>query len=75
MEKRRKISTFQQEDGDSLYDAWERYKLLLKGYPGHKFFAMEVTLIFTNRLKTQTRILLNTSACSSMQNETTAEIR
>jgi hypothetical protein len=36
---------------------------------------MEVTLIFTNSLKTQTRMLLDTSACDSMKNKTTVEIR
>jgi hypothetical protein len=75
MEKRRDIYSFQQEDGESLYDAWERYKLLLKGFPTHKFSAMEITLIFTNGLKTQTRMLLDYSAGVSMQNKIVAEIR
>jgi len=31
--KRKEISNFQQEDKENLKDAWERYKLFLKGCP------------------------------------------
>jgi len=74
MAKRREISGFQQEDGENLYDAWEKYKLLLRGCLGHKLSEMEATLIFTNGLKTQTRILLDAFAGGSMKNKTIAEI-
>jgi hypothetical protein len=43
LENRKEIVGFQQEDGKNLYDAWERYKLLLKRCPGHKFSKMETT--------------------------------
>jgi len=33
MSKRQEISSFQQEEGENLYDACDRYKLLLKGCP------------------------------------------
>lgn len=29
-EKRHELTNFMQGDGESLYDAWERFKLLLK---------------------------------------------
>jgi hypothetical protein len=59
----------QQEDRENHYDAWERYKLVLKRSPSHKFSKMEVTLIFTNGLKTQTRLLLDASVGGSMKNK------
>lgn len=62
MRKRREISSFQQEDGENTYEVWETYKLLLKGCRRHNFSEMEVTLIFTNGLKTQTRMFLDASA-------------
>jgi len=49
--------------------------LILKGCLGHKFSEMEVTLIFTNGLNTQTRMLLYAFAGGSMKNKTTIEIR
>jgi hypothetical protein len=49
--------------------------MLLNGWKGHKFSKMKVTLIFTNGLKTQTRMLLDASAGGSMKNKTTAEIQ
>jgi len=61
----------QQEDNENLYDAWERYKLLLKRCPRHNFSEQEVTFIFTNDLKTQTRIMLDASTGGSMKNKTT----
>ena len=34
--RKNEIFNFKQQEGEVLYDAWERYKLLLKRYPGHK---------------------------------------
>lgn len=35
--ERHEILNFQQEDRETLFDAWERYKLLLKRYTGNTF--------------------------------------
>jgi hypothetical protein len=35
LERRNEIITFEQGDSDSLYDAWERFKLYLKKCPNH----------------------------------------
>jgi len=35
MAKMWEISIFQQKDRENLYDAWERYKLRVKGCQGH----------------------------------------
>ncbi len=32
---RAKLNTFRQEDNESLYDAWERYKDLKREFPNH----------------------------------------
>ena len=34
--RKKEISSFKQQEGEVLYDAWERFKLLLKRCPGHK---------------------------------------
>jgi len=52
--KRKEISSFQPEDGETLYDAHERYKMLLKRYLEHNFSMMEITLTFTIGLNMQT---------------------
>ena len=61
LEKRKEIVGYQQEDGTNLYDAWERYKLLLKCCPRHKFSKMEITLTFTDGQKPTTCMFLDAS--------------
>ena len=46
VEYRHKISGFSMKDGESLYYAWERFKMLLKRCPQHGFRADEQVRIF-----------------------------
>lgn len=75
LEKRKEIVGFQQEGGINLYDAWERYKLLLKCCPRNKFSKMEITLTFTDGQKTTTCMLLDASTGGTMKNKFAAKIR
>jgi len=59
---RMRFPASKQQDGEVLYDAWERFKLLLKRYPGHKFSEMDIIQAFTTGLKPETRMLLDASA-------------
>jgi len=37
LERKQKIASIKKQDGETLYDAWEMLKLLLKRCLGHKF--------------------------------------
>jgi hypothetical protein len=72
-EKRKQITGFQ-EDEENLYDAWERYNLLIKRCPEHKFLEMKIALTFTDGLKPITRMFLDASVVGTKTNKTAAEI-
>jgi len=48
--RKKEISSFKQQDGEVLYDAWERFKLLLNRFPCHKFSKMDIMQAFTTGL-------------------------
>jgi len=58
-----------------LYDAWVRFKILLKECPGYKYSDMDQILYFTTGLTTQTRMLLDASVGGTIKIKTTYEIR
>jgi hypothetical protein len=60
--RKKEISNFKQQEREVLYDAWERYKLLLKRCPGPKLSEMDIMQAFTTGLKPDTRMLLDASA-------------
>jgi len=59
--RKKEISSLKQHEGEVFYDAWERFKLLLKRCPGHKLSEMDIIQVFTTRLKLDTRMLLDAS--------------
>jgi hypothetical protein len=75
LEKRAEISSFEQGDTESLYDAWERFRLLLKRCPPHGFDKLEQMQIFTLGLNVQTRMLLDASAGGSLKVKTDHEVQ
>jgi len=74
LEKRKEISCYQQEHGEKLYDAWKKYKLLLKHCSGHKFSEIEIAWTFTYGFKPTTCMLVEASVGGTMKNKTTTEI-
>ncbi|MCH84281.1 hypothetical protein A2U01_0005112 [Trifolium medium] len=66
LEKKAEITNFEQGDSESLYDAWERFKLLLKKCPDHGVDNLAQMQYFTQGLRAQTRMLLDVSAGGSM---------
>ena len=59
---RNDITSFQQVDGEALYEAWERFKELLRKCPYHglpHWIQMET---FYNGLNAQTRSMVDASA-------------
>lgn len=72
---KKEISRFKQQDGEVLYDAWERFKLLLKRYPGHKFLEIDIMQAFTMSLNSYTQMLLEVSTGGTMKIKTADEVR
>ncbi|GKB54261.1 hypothetical protein Tco_0905014 [Tanacetum coccineum] len=54
-----KIKNFQQEPGETLYQAWERFKELLMKCPQHYLTEMQEAILFYNGLDVLTRQILD----------------
>ena len=74
-EKKHETSNFKQGDSESLYDAWERFKLLLKSCPIHYFTEKVQMQIFTEGLRPNQRMLLDASIGGSMRVKTDREVQ
>ena len=59
---RNDITSFQQADGESLYEAWERFKELLRKCPHHSIPYWIQMETFYNRLNGQTRTIVDAAA-------------
>ena len=64
--RKKEISSLKQQEVEILDDAWERFKIMLKIFPGHKFSDMDIMQVFTTGLKPDTRMLRDASARGSM---------
>ncbi|MCH94727.1 retrotransposon gag protein, partial [Trifolium medium] len=69
------LTNFQQHDHESLYEAYERFKLLKRKCPNHNIDAMDQMQIFTGGMKIQHRMLLDVSAGRSIKNKTGEEVK
>ena len=56
------INNFYQYEGESFYEAWERFKDLLRKYPHHSFTKLMQVHHFYNGLSYPTRTLIDASA-------------
>ncbi|GAU10176.1 hypothetical protein TSUD_423190, partial [Trifolium subterraneum] len=75
LERWNDITNFEQGDSESLYDAWERFKLCLKKCPKHGLDNHAQMQHFTQGLRAQTRMLLDASAGGSLKNKDESEAR
>ncbi|PNX89570.1 hypothetical protein L195_g045690, partial [Trifolium pratense] len=75
LERRAEISNFEQGDNETLYDAWERFKVCLKRCPNHGFDSHSQMQMFTQGLRPQTRMILDASAGGSLKNRDEGEVR
>ncbi|GAU44803.1 hypothetical protein TSUD_291960 [Trifolium subterraneum] len=75
LERRNDITNFEQGDSESLYDAWERFKLCLKKCPKHGIDNHAQMQNFTQGLRPRTRILLDASAGGSLKNKDESQAR
>jgi len=73
--RKNEISSFKQQEGEVPYDAWERFKLLLKRCHDHKLSEMDIMQVFTTGLKSDTRMLLDAYAGGTMKIKTNVKVR
>jgi len=60
-DKKMEIQNFKQGESESLYDAWERFTLMLKRCPNHELFEKQYLQIFTEGLTNNIRMFLDAS--------------
>ena len=73
-DKKMEIQNFKQGDIESLYDAWERFTLMLKRCLNHELSEKQYLQIFTEGLTHNIRMFLDASAGGSLKNKTYHEV-
>ncbi|XLS81622.1 hypothetical protein HN51_047453 [Arachis hypogaea] len=56
------VQTFRQKEGESLYEAWERYKQLIRRYPFNMLSEWSILGIFYDGLSEMSNMSLDHSA-------------
>ncbi|XP_050909769.1 uncharacterized protein LOC127123611 [Lathyrus oleraceus] len=74
-DRRAEIMNFEQQEVESLYDSWERFKLLLRRSPNHNMNYMEQMQNFIKYLKNQTHLLLDDSAGGTIRQMTEPHVK
>jgi len=72
--KKMRILNFKQGESESLYDAWERFTLMLKRCPNHELTEKQYLQIFTEGLTHNIRMFLDALAGGSLKNKTDHEV-
>ena len=71
---RNQITTFNQKEEKSLYEAWEHFKDLLRLYPHHGFQQWMIVQVFYNGVTQPTRsttdVVTNDTLMNKMEDET-----
>ncbi|KAL4300002.1 hypothetical protein AHAS_Ahas17G0157300 [Arachis hypogaea] len=70
---RAEVQTFRQKDGETLYEAWERFKLPTRQCPPDMFSRWTHLDIFYKGLCEMSKMRLDNSACTSLQMKKTSE--
>jgi len=65
-----RLYQFAQKDGESLYDAWERFKQMLRLCPNHGLDKWLIIHTFYNGLLYTTKIYLDATASGALMNKT-----
>ena len=73
--RKNEISNFKKQEDKVIYDAWERFKLLLKSCVGQKFLEMDIMHEFTTGLNSYTYMLLDVSAGGTMKIKKSNEVK
>ena len=70
---RDQITRFTQKDGESLYDAWERFKEMLRLCPHHGFEKWIIVHTFYNGLSYTTKMTVDAAAGGALMNKNYTE--
>ncbi|XP_047154249.1 uncharacterized protein LOC124848045 [Vigna umbellata] len=70
---KQEISSFQQDDSETLSQAWDRFKGLLRKTPTHGFDEPTVLTMFLGGLRSQTKLMLDASAGGNIRWKTPEE--
>ncbi|XP_078166211.1 uncharacterized protein LOC144560859 [Carex rostrata] len=65
---RKQITSFVQKDGESLYEAWERFKELIRSCPHHGLEKWLIVQTFYNGLNYNTRLTIDAAANGALMN-------
>jgi len=66
---RDQITWFNQKDGESIYDAWEHFKEMLRICPHHGIEKLLIVHTFYNGLSYTTKIIVDTAAGGALMNK------
>lgn len=69
----KKIAKFRQQDGENLYEAWERYNEMLRRCPQHNIVNDQVVSYFYYGLQEESRIFIDSSTGGSVFDKTETE--
>jgi len=70
---RDQITRFNQKDGESLYDAWERFKEMLRLCPHHGLEKWLIVHTFYNGLSYTTKVTVDAAAGGALMNKNYTE--
>jgi len=73
-DKKMEIQNFKQGESESLYDAWERFTLMLKRCPNHELSEKQYFQIFTEGLTHNIKMFLDASTGGSLKNKADHEV-
>ena len=74
-EKRGEIMVFKQRDDESLYNAWERYKRLLKICPMHGIDLTTQMDIFYHSMNYTSKGIINAACCGAFKRKSVEEAK
>ena len=70
-----RIVNFKQALTKSLFDTWERYKALLRGFPCHECNQFMQISMFMKGITNDCRMMVNTSVGENYLNKTTTQVK
>ena len=71
--RRREIIAFNQGEEESLYNAWERYKKLLKRCPMHKIDQITQIDIFYHAMNYYSKGIIDVACCGAFKRKSAEE--
>ena len=75
VERRGEIIVFKQGEEESLYNAWERFKRLLKRCPMHGIDLTTQIDIFYHDMNYASKVIINASCCGAFKGRNAEETR